>query len=312
MNLSSVSQPLISSLVEALAKISAYPVIDQDLLEFMAACFLNTSDVWSSTTLNISYLKTLKDSSQVTMERIFGKSYTRLQRWGIVLPGKYETEIATSPKTENVYISLVITGEVRATIPRSYKKSLVEIFNGGIGINSYTGQVLENAYTLRANTHKLGRSNASHPNTFAVVYRSPGGDRVYPAELGADAPTLRGVGNTDKKGKLGGTGAYRIRENAIERPITPQEAEQLMGWPIDSTAQGITAKGDRINISNSQRIGMLGKGIIPQEITEILEGITPYITRKLEQQIPPSKRMVYQQLRNIGKTHRQALAMLVQ
>ncbi len=113
------------------------------------------------------------------------------------------------------------------------------------------------------------RSTWGDPKTAfsAVLYRAADGDRLYTEQ----APCLRSPNNA-------GNGAYKIREyegeTYIERPINATEAEQLMGWEIDSTEKGINKEGDEITISQTQRIKILGNGIIPAEITDILTAIT--------------------------------------
>ncbi|WP_109009249.1 hypothetical protein [Nostoc commune] len=217
-----------------------------------------------------------------------------------------------------------------------------EIFNG---VNSVTGEEIDKAYTLRASTPKLGVGNKSHPNTFvsipvkvyvdgveetqespalcaggwqhrsplhrdkrgasfAVLYRAADGDRIYHEQ----SPCLRSPNNC-------GTGAYKIREyqgeSCLERPINAIEAEQLMGWEVGSTSTGINKEGDEVSISQTQRIKILGNGIIPGEITDILTAIKPILERKLESEVPENMRFAYRQLRQRGVSHHEIL-MLIQ
>ncbi len=217
-----------------------------------------------------------------------------------------------------------------------------EIFNG---VNSVSGEQIDEAFTLTASTPKLGVGNKSHPNTFvsipvkvyvdgveaalefpalcsggwqhrsplhrdkrgasfAVLYRAAGGDRLYHEQ----APCLRSPNNC-------GTGAYKIREyqgeTYLERPINATEAEQLMGWEVGSTAIGINNEGDEISISQTQRIKMIGNGIIPDEITDILTAIKPMLERKLESEVPENMRFAYRQLRQKGMSHQDALTCLI-
>lgn len=107
----------------------------------------------------------------------------------------------------------------------------------------------------------------------AVIYRGASGDRLY-TDI---APTLRSLGNTGGKHQAG-SGAFKVvKPDGSYRPITPNECEKLMGWPIDSTAKGITADGKEIAISNTQRHKMLGNGIIPQEIESICNSLRPFL-----------------------------------
>lgn len=136
--------------------------------------------------------------------------------------------------------------------------------------------------TITSRHHKEGfRVNKYHPNTFvcaAILHKSATGDRHYTD----DAPCLRSLASTN--GHQAGTGAYKVREfqgeQWLERPITATEAERLMGWEENSTAKGVTPEGKEIDISTTQRIKMLGNGIIPAEITEILEALKPILSEE--------------------------------
>ncbi len=217
-------------------------------------------------------------------------------------------------------------------------------------MNSFTGEGIDQAYTIRANSYKAGVGNESHPNpfvripvkvyqegveptdeapticpagwqgrppqnrtksgsSFAVLYRAADGDRVYVEE----APTLRSLANTEGKHQAG-NGAYKIREydreTYIERPINATEAEQLMGWEIGSTEKGINKEGDEIFVSQTQRIKMLGNGVIPSEVSDILSALKPMLERKLESEVPESKRFAYRQLRQRGMGHQEVVRML--
>ncbi|WP_442939294.1 hypothetical protein [Nostoc sp.] len=240
----------------------------------------------------------------------------------------------------------VFTGDIRATEPKPTKKSLQEIFSA---VNSATGEEIEEAFTLTASTPKLGAGNKSHPNafvsipvkvyvdrvkevqespalcsggwqhrsplhrdkrgaSFAVLYRAAGGDRIYTEE----SPTLRSLSSTGNH--QSGSGAYKVREyegeTYLERPINATEAEQLMGWEVGSTARGINKEDEEFFISQTQRIKMLGNGIIPAEITDILTAIKPMLERKLESEVTENMRFAYRQLRQRGMSHNDALKTL--
>ncbi|WP_375491151.1 hypothetical protein [uncultured Nostoc sp.] len=221
-----------------------------------------------------------------------------------------------------------------------------EIFNG---VNSVTGEEIDEAFTLTTSTPKLGAGNKSHPNTFvsipvkvyvdgvaeaaespalcaggwqhrsplhrdkrgasfAVLYRAASGDRLYHEEC----PTLRSLSNTGNH--QSGSGAYKIREyqgeSYLERPINATEAEQLMGWEVGSTATGINKEGDEITISQTQRIKMIGNGIIVGEIVDILTAIKPILLSRLESEIPEHLKFAYRQLRQKKYTHQEAASLL--
>lgn len=171
---------------------------------------------------------------------------------------------------------------------------------------SATGEIIEDAPTLTARSSKgislgnkkrcsavLGVSPMSdctkkHPQAWirtSIVYRAADGDREYFDET----PTMRSLTLTN--GHQAGSGAVKVREyhkqrglgvspsgatagqTYLERPMTATEYENVMGWESGSTAIGVTEDGKEIKISQTQRKKMLGNGIIPQEITELLMGL---------------------------------------
>ncbi|MEH1777083.1 MAG: hypothetical protein V7L24_29980 [Nostoc sp.] len=345
-NLSEICTVSISSLGAAHAQISALLENAPGLVELADNCFLSSSNVCKSSSLQLSCGNKFQQSYQVEKDSTLSKSLMRLQRWGMWGIGKYETEADTSPKTESDYSVWVFTGDIRATEPKPTKKSLQEIFSA---VNSATGEEIEEAFTLTASTPKLGAGNKSHPNafvsipvkvyvdrvkevqespalcsggwqhrsplhrdkrgaSFAVLYRAAGGDRIYTEE----SPTLRSLSSTGNH--QSGSGAYKVREyegeTYLERPINATEAEQLMGWEVGSTARGINKEDEEFFISQTQRIKMLGNGIIPAEITDILTAIKPMLERKLESEVTENMRFAYRQLRQRGMSHNDALKTL--
>ncbi|WP_335176863.1 hypothetical protein [Nostoc sp.] len=241
--------------------------------------------------------------------------------------------IDTSPKTESDYSVWVFTGDIRATVPKPQKKSLAEIL-GAISINSATKESIEPAvldihHASGGRLYKQESPCLLSPGVggrkFSVIYRAAGSDRIYTEE----SPTLRSLSNTGGNHQSG-SGALKIREvcraedsgrqdpreyqgeTYLERPINATEAEQLMGWEVGSTAIGINGEGDEITISQTQRIKMLGNGIIPAEITDILTAIKPLLERKLESEIPAGLMFAYRQLRQQGMSHQASIKSLHQ
>jgi hypothetical protein len=222
-------------------------------------------------------------------------------------------EIVTSPKTEKGFSSWAITAQVKATQPKSTKKTLQEVFETQtIPVKVYVDNV-ETAVESPALCsggwqHRSPLHQDKRGASFAVLYRAADGDRLYHEE----SPTLRSLSSTGNH--QSGSGAYKIREydgeTYLERPINATEAEQLMGWEVGSTATGINKEGDEITISQTQRIKMLGNGIVSGEITDILTAIKPMLERKLESEVPENMRFAYRQLRQRGMSHQEALRIL--
>ncbi|WP_174711366.1 hypothetical protein [Nostoc sp. TCL240-02] len=199
----------------------------------------------------------------------------------------------------------VFTGDIRATIPSPEKKTLQEIFETqAIPVKVYVDGVAEATESPAICAAILQHRSPLHRDkrgaSFAVLYRAAGGDRIYHEQ----SPCLRSPNNS-------GTGAYKIREyqgeTYLERPINATEAEQLMGWEVGSTAIGINKEGDEIAISQTQRIKMIGNGIIVGEIVDILTAIKPILLRQLKSEIPEHLEFAYCQLRQKGMSHLEAI-----
>jgi DNA adenine methylase len=272
--LSSPSPSPMSSFGEVLAQTFPWLANEPGLMDLADNCFLKESDFLGFKPHLHSSLKTLRESLAAMEQLPSPLSSKRLQGWGMWGLGRSATPTDTSPKTGNEFSVWAITSDVKITQPKPTKKSLAEVFGNG---NS-------------------------------VVYRSASGDKVYPANLGNDAPTLRSLSSTD--GHQGGAGAYKIREGEMERPINPTEAEMLMGWQVNSTAIGVDGEGREFLLSNTQRIKMLGNGIVPGEIADLLEGLKPILKRKLESEIPQNLKVPYWQMRRKGITHQEARQVL--
>jgi hypothetical protein len=308
-NLSLTSSVSISSLAVHHARISVLLENAPGLKELADSCFLSSSNVCKSSSLQLFYWSKFQQSYQVERAKTSSKSLMRLQKWGMWGIGKCGMETDTFPKTDNDYSVWVFTGDIRAMEPKPTKKSLQEIFETQtIPVKVYVDGVEE---ALESPTfcaggwqHRAPLHQDKRGASFAVLYRAAGGDRIYHDQ----SPCLRSPNNA-------GTGAYKIREyqgeTYLERPINATEAEQLMGWEVGSTATGINKEGDEISISQTQRIKILGNGIIPAEITDILTAIKPILERKLESEVPENLKFAYRQLRQKGMAHQEALNYLI-
>jgi hypothetical protein len=97
----------------------------------------------------------------------------------------------------------------------------------------------------------------------SFVCRAGDGDRIY-SDI---APTLTAIGS-------GGTGKTKIQlADGSMVPITANICEQLMGWTLDSTKFGTDKNGNVSELGKCKRVNILGNGIVPQEISAILNKI---------------------------------------
>ena len=55
------------------------------------------------------------------------------------------------------------------------------------------------------------------------------------------------------------------------RRLTPKECERLMSWPDDYTKYGINEKGEKVEISDTQRYKMCGNGVVSKVVSELIK-----------------------------------------
>ena len=69
----------------------------------------------------------------------------------------------------------------------------------------------------------------------------------------------------------GNTNAVQL-DNQIRR-LTPRECERLMSWPDDWTRWGTDEKGNKIEISDTQRYKMAGNGVVSNVVKWLIENV---------------------------------------
>lgn len=80
-------------------------------------------------------------------------------------------------------------------------------------------------------------------------------------------PTGKGIAQTIDRGMQ----QYTLTETDEIRRLMPIECERLMGWPDDWTRWGIDEKGNKVEISDSQRYSMCGNGAVPDLAEAIIK-----------------------------------------
>ena len=63
-----------------------------------------------------------------------------------------------------------------------------------------------------------------------------------------------------------------VRNKNIRR-LTPLECERLQGWPDDWTKYGIDEKGNVMEISDNARYNLIGNGVVPQVVRELIGSV---------------------------------------
>ena len=84
-----------------------------------------------------------------------------------------------------------------------------------------------------------------------------------------DAYLTRGERNRDENGKAVLTSMHDRRV----RKLMPIECERLMSWPDNHTKYGIDDKGNKVEISDSQRYKMCGNGVVSNVIKAIINNL---------------------------------------
>jgi DNA (cytosine-5)-methyltransferase 1 len=67
---------------------------------------------------------------------------------------------------------------------------------------------------------------------------------------------------------------YTLSGNRV-RKLMPIECERLMSWPDNHTKYGINAKGETVEISDSQRYIMCGNGVVSEVIKYLIAHVLP-------------------------------------
>jgi DNA (cytosine-5)-methyltransferase 1 len=57
------------------------------------------------------------------------------------------------------------------------------------------------------------------------------------------------------------------------RRLTPTECERLMSWPDSWTRWGINEKGEKVEMSDSQRYKMAGNGVVSKAVEEVVKNL---------------------------------------
>lgn len=112
------------------------------------------------------------------------------------------------------------------------------------------------------NPHSKAEERKYHLGEWVRTLKGPSGNQEsliideteigVPPKLKDEVPSLRG-GSHGNIAKVG--------INTRIRCLTPREWERLQGFPDDFTKYGITEKGKKVEISNTQRCKMMGNAV---------------------------------------------------
>ena len=112
--------------------------------------------------------------------------------------------------------------------------------------------------------NKIVLPNEIHPTIDANYFKGPSHQR--PAICTND--THRGGHSMDNKHTWD---TYMIKGKI--RRLTPTECERLMSWPDGHTKYGVNEKGEKVEISDSQRYKMCGNGVVSKVVESLLKAL---------------------------------------
>ena len=155
-------------------------------------------------------------------------------------------------------------------------KRFAVMYRGATGDRTYT----EVAPTLRSLANTGGKHQSGGGAWKVVEYK--GEDYLVSSQLPEEACSLASTCSHLRSGARprrlrDGKAALIPTSYRRQRPLSATEFERLMGWPVCSTEKGITASGEEISISKTQRQKMLGNGIIPHEIEDICNKLKRFL-----------------------------------
>ncbi len=159
---------------------------------------------------------------------------------------------------------------------QKYVLRFAVMYRSATGSRLYT----EEAPTLRSLANSGGKHQGGSGAWKVVEYK--GEEYVVPNSLPDECSTLAATEAYIKSGSR----PRRVKDGLPslipmayrrQRPLSATEFERLMGWPVGCTKKGVTASGEEISISKTQRQKMLGNGIIPQEIEDICNNLKHFL-----------------------------------
>ena len=160
------------------------------------------------------------------------------------------------------------------TITRRYKQSQA---NGSYIVERKFNAQIENLHFDRSQQNRIYGINGISP----TLHRHTGGGQI--TKIGIPVSDV-GHGNARQQGRrFKGTSepAFTLQKAQRQgvydgmaiRYLTPLECERLMGWPDNQTKYGIDEKGNTVELSDNQRYNLIGNGVVPQVVREIVRHI---------------------------------------
>ena len=271
----------------------------------------NISDAYEIKSHDISFGKTLKeclvlgeDSTSETYSLLFPKV-------GILSGGKFSTpKISVSLKTGSVSLSSVL--EPIKKVPQKYfltKKQLKSLLSRGGGqLRKQSSNTLRTNYSNgHSNETYVGEIQVANKGASQHyrVYKEGGVAPTLQSQSGwssqkhpfilipsatksgyeiaedGDGLRLSFIGSATGRGRVGRKKAQALMTNGDAyvyaygrvRRLMPVECERLMSWLDNHTKFGIDEKGNKVEISDSQRYCQCGNGVVSNVIREVIKNL---------------------------------------
>ena len=174
-------------------------------------------------------------------------------------------------KRKNERENTRIQGQYANTITRRYKQS--QATGTYIAEREFNAQI-ENLHFDRSQPNRIYGVNGVAP----TLHRKTGGDQI--TKIGIPVSDVGHIKARQQGRRFKGTSepAFTLQKAQRQgvydgmaiRYLTPLECERLMGWPDNQTKYGIDEKGNTVELSDNQRYNLIGNGIVPQVVREIV------------------------------------------
>ena len=169
---------------------------------------------------------------------------------------------------DSVYGDEGIMGGLKATDYKQPPQILVQ--NKGESQHYRLYDIEGLAPTLQSQS---GMSSQKHPFIVAQRGRNPENPKSRKSGLKTEQmlePNLTGNSNT-----LTGVEKDNYVFDGAVRKLMPIECERLMSWPDNHTKYGIDDKGNKVEISDSQRYKMCGNGVVSNVVKRLAQEMLP-------------------------------------
>ncbi len=134
-------------------------------------------------------------------------------------------------------------------------------------------------------TFEEGKSHALGTAHTPMVLIPEATKKGYGEATVGDSINLSVLGSSTRRGRVGkgvaqtldtGMQQHTLTEDMNIRRLMPIECERLMSWPDNHTKFGINDKGEKVEVSDSQRYIMCGNGVVSECIKALVDNVIPH------------------------------------